>query len=221
GASPGHDARLLDFVPGPEGARVKAEFHGRPLDFTLRQSGFHWGLNSLCVLLMLEALDVPLETGLAALADFEPLAGRGQTSVVKAAGGAFTLIDESYNANPLSMAAGFRSLGAKPVGPGARRVVVLTDMLELGDQSRALHEGLAAPIAAAGLDLVHSAGPEMKRLHDALPPARRGLWRETAAELAAEAAELVAPGDIVMVKGSNGSKASLVARALAALGGAA
>ncbi|MDQ7814168.1 Mur ligase family protein, partial [Brevundimonas sp.] len=163
GASPGHDARLLDFVPGPEGARVKAEFHGRPLDFTLRQSGFHWGLNSLCVLLMLEALDVPLETGLAALADFEPLAGRGQTSVVKAAGGAFTLIDESYNANPLSMAAGFRSLGAKPVGPGARRVVVLTDMLELGDQSRALHEGLAAPIAAAGLDLVHSAGPEMKR----------------------------------------------------------
>lgn len=220
GTAAGHDARLLDFTPGPEGARVKAEFHGKPLDFTLRQSGFHWGLNSLCVLLMLEALDVPLETGLAALADFEPLAGRGQTVVVQAPGGAFTLIDESYNANPLSMAAGFRSLGAKPVGPGARRVVVLTDMLELGDRSRALHEGLADPIAAAGLDLVHTAGPEMKRLHEALPPARRGLWRETAAELAATAADLVAPGDIVMVKGSNGSKASLVARALAALGGA-
>lgn len=218
GADAGHDARLLDFVPGPDGARVKAEFHGRPLDFTLRQSGFHWGLNSLCVLLMLEALDVPLETGLAALADFEPLAGRGQMSVVSAPGGAFTLIDESYNANPLSMAAGFRSLGARPVAAGARRVVVLTDMLELGDQSRALHEGLAGPIDAAGLDLVHTAGPEMKRLHDALPPDRRGLWRETAAELAADAADLVAPGDIVMVKGSNGSKASLVAKALAALG---
>jgi len=221
GVAAGHDARLLDFVPGPDGARVKAELHGRPLDFTLRQSGFHWGLNSLCVLLMLEALDVPLETGLAALADFEPLAGRGQTSVVQAPGGAFTLIDESYNANPLSMAAGFRSLGAKPVAQGSRRVVVLTDMLELGDRSRALHEGLADPIIAAGLDLVHTAGPEMKRLHDILPPGRRGLWRETAAELAAEAADLVAPGDIVMVKGSNGSKASLVATALAALGGAA
>ncbi|MFN3930297.1 MAG: UDP-N-acetylmuramoyl-tripeptide--D-alanyl-D-alanine ligase [Brevundimonas sp.] len=221
GADPGQDARLLDFIPGVDGARVKAELYGRPLDFPLRQTGFHWGLNSLCVLLMLEALDVPLETGLAALADFQPLAGRGQTMVVKAAGGAFTLIDESYNANPLSMAAGFRSLGAKPVGPDARRVVVLTDMLELGDRSRDLHEGLAGPIAAANLDLVHTAGPEMKRLHDALPPARRGLWRETAAELAAEAAELVAPGDIVMVKGSNGSKATLVARALAALGGAA
>jgi UDP-N-acetylmuramoyl-tripeptide--D-alanyl-D-alanine ligase len=221
GADAGHDARLLDFVPGPDGARVRAEFYGKPLDFTLRQSGFHWGLNSLCVLLMLEALEVPLEIGLAALADFEPLAGRGQIAVVHAPGGAFTLIDESYNANPLSMAAGFRSLGARPVGAGGRRIVVLTDMLELGDRSRALHEGLAAPIDAAGLDLVHTAGPEMKRLHDALPPARRGLWRETAAELAAEAAELVAPGDIVMVKGSNGSKASLVAKALAALGGAA
>ena len=61
----------------------------------------------------------------------------------------------------------------------------------------------------------------MKRLHEVLPPARRGLWRETAAALAAAAAQLVAPGDVVMVKGSNGSRASLVARALAALGGAA
>lgn len=221
GTAAEHDARLLDFQPGPEGARVRAELFGKPIDFSLRQSGFHWGLNSLCVLLMLDALDVPLETGLAALADFQPLAGRGQTSVVQARGGAFTLIDESYNANPLSMAAGFRSLGARPVGPGGRRVVVLTDMLELGGQSRALHEGLAGPIVAAGLDLVHTAGPEMKRLHDLLPPARRGLWRETAAELAAAVAELAAPGDIVMVKGSNGSKASLVAKALAALGGAA
>ena len=216
-----HDARLIDFEPGPEGSRVTAELHGRRLVFPLRQAGFHWGLNSLCVLLMLEALDVPLETGLAALAEFQPLAGRGQVSVVRAPGGPFTLIDESYNANPLSMAAGFRSLGARTIPAGARRVAVLTDMLELGDQSRALHEGLAAPIAEAGLDLIHTAGPEMRRLHEALPPGRRGLWRETAAELAAEAAQLVAPGDVVMVKGSNGSRASLVARALAGLGGTA
>ena len=219
GGDAGHDARLLDFTPGNDGARVKAELFGRPLDFPLRQSGFHWGLNSLCVLLMLDALDVPLETGLAALADFQPLAGRGQTAVIQAAGGAFTLIDESYNANPLSMAAGFRSLGARPLpASGGRRVVVLTDMLELGDQSEALHEGLSGPIDAAGLDLVHAAGPEMKRLYDDLPGSRQGLWRETAAELAAEAAMLVGKGDIVMVKGSNGSKASLVAKALAALG---
>jgi len=217
GTDAGHDARLLGFEADAEGAAVSAELFGRRIDYRMAQSGVHWGLNSLCVLLMLDALDVPLETGLQALAGFQPLAGRGQTRRVTLPGGDFTLIDESYNANPLSMTAGFKSLGGKSVAPGGRRVVVLSDMLELGDQSRALHEGLAAPIEAAGLDLVHAAGPQMRRLYDALPASRRGLWRATAAELASEAALLVAPGDIVMVKGSNGSKASLVAQALANL----
>jgi UDP-N-acetylmuramoyl-tripeptide--D-alanyl-D-alanine ligase len=222
GSAAGCDARLIDFQPHDSGARVRAELFGKTVDFQLAQSGFHWGQNSLCVLLMLDALDVSLDTALAALSEFQPLAGRGQTLIVNGPGGMFTLIDESYNANPLSMAAGFRSLGARPLpATGGRRVVVLTDMLELGDQSEALHEGLAGPIEAAGLDLVHAAGPEMKRLYDCLPGSQKGLWRETAAELAAEAAMLVGRGDIVMVKGSNGSKASLVAKALAALGGAA
>jgi UDP-N-acetylmuramoyl-tripeptide--D-alanyl-D-alanine ligase len=218
GSDAGHDARLLDFRPDAEGASVAAELFGRRIDYRLAQSGAHWGLNSLCVLLMLDALDVTLDTGLEALAGFQPLAGRGQTRTVSTPTGAFTLIDESYNANPLSMAAGFKTLGARSAS--GRRVVVLTDMLELGDQSRDLHEGLAAPIDAAGLDLVHAAGPEMRWLYDALPASRRGVWRATAAELAAEAALLVAPGDIVMVKGSNGSKASLVAQALANLNNA-
>ncbi|ANC52474.1 MAG: UDP-N-acetylmuramoyl-tripeptide--D-alanyl-D-alanine ligase [Brevundimonas sp.] len=217
GSDAGHDARLLDFRPDAEGAAVAVELFGRRIDYRLAQSGAHWGLNSLCVLLMLDALDVTLDTGLEALAGFQPLAGRGQTRTVTTPDGAFTLIDESYNANPLSMAAGFKTLGARSTS--GRRVVVLTDMLELGEQSRDLHEGLAGPIDAAGLDLVHAAGPEMRWLYDALPVSRRGVWRATAAELAAEAALLVAPGDIVMVKGSNGSKASLVAKALAELQG--
>ena len=217
GSDAGHDARLLDFRPDAEGASVAAELFGRRIDYRLGQSGAHWGLNSLCVLLMLDALDVTLDTGLEALAGFQPLAGRGQTRMVTLSDGAFTLIDESYNANPLSMAAGFKTLGARTTS--GRRVVVLTDMLELGDQSRDLHEGLAGPIDAAGLDLVHAAGPEMRWLYDALPVSRRGVWRATAAELAAEALMLVAPGDVVMVKGSNGSKASLVAKALADLQG--
>jgi len=131
--------------------------------------------------------------------------------------GAFTLIDESYNANPLSMKAGFLSLGAKPVERGGRRVVVLTDMLELGDQSVALHAGLAAAIEAAAIDVVHAAGPQMRHLYEAVSPERRGVWAETASSLADQAADLAGPGDIVMVKGSNGSKASLVAAALARL----
>jgi len=217
GSGPGQDARLLDFTPNPDGARVTAEVWGRTHVFTLKQSGFHWGLNSLAVILMLDALDVPVETAMAALADFQPLAGRGETRRVAVPGGAFTLIDESYNANPLSMRAGFLTLGARPVEAGGRRVVVLTDMLELGDQSRALHAGLVEAIDVAGLDVVHAAGPQMRYLYDALPAARRGVWAEAAADLAAQAGDLVRAHDIIMVKGSNGSKASLVARALAGL----
>ena len=218
GTGVGNDARLLDFVPNAGGATVTAEIAGRKISYRLAQSGVHWGLNSLCVILMLRALDVELEIALAALASFQPLAGRGQMAQVPLGASHFTLIDESYNANPLSMKAGFVSLAAKPVGQGGRRVVVLSDMLELGDHSQALHEGLATPILDNGLDLVHTAGPEMRRLHDILPPKLRGLWCETAAELAARVSELVAPGDVVMVKGSNGSKASLVAKALANMG---
>ena len=218
GSAADHDARLLDFRPDAEGATVSAIFDGQALEFRLRQSGYHWGLNSLAVLTVLRAMDVSLETALEALAGFQPLAGRGQVRrVTLPGGGAFTLIDESYNANPLSMTAGFRSLGARIVPEGGRRVVFLTDMLELGDQAEAMHAGLAEPLDAARVDVVHTAGPMMRHLHDALSPARRGDWRETAAQLANEVAALVRDGDTVMVKGSNGSRAGQIATALAGL----
>jgi len=218
GSAADHDARLLDFQPDADGATVSAVLEGQTLQFRLRQSGYHWGLNSLAVLTVLRAMDVPLDTALTALAGFSPLAGRGQVRQVRlASGGVFTLIDESYNANPLSMTAGFRSLGARVVPEGARRIVFLTDMLELGDQASAMHAGLADPLTEAGVDVVHTAGPMMRHLHDALPPAQRGEWREAAAQLANEVAALVRDGDTVMVKGSNGSRAGQIATALAAL----
>ncbi|WP_312163015.1 UDP-N-acetylmuramoyl-tripeptide--D-alanyl-D-alanine ligase [Phenylobacterium sp.] len=209
------DAQLVDFAPEPGRAVIKARLHGRALDFPILQTGFHWGPNSMAVLLMLEALDVGLDDSLAALGAFEPLAGRGAEKLVNLAGGAFTLIDESYNANPISMGAAFASLGARKTG--GRRIVALTDMLELGAEAPAFHAGLAAPLEAAGVDLVFAAGPLMKSLWDALPPTRRGGYAESAAELAPLIGAAVEPGDLVMVKGSNGSRAGAVAAALGAL----
>jgi UDP-N-acetylmuramoyl-tripeptide--D-alanyl-D-alanine ligase len=210
------DARLIDFqVPGGH-AVVQARLHGRALDFPILQTAQHWGLNSMAVLLMLEALDVGLDDGLAALGGFAPLAGRGAESVVAVTGGAFTLIDESYNANPVSMASAIKTLGLRATS--GRRIVALTDMLELGPDERAFHAGLAEHLEAASIDLVFCAGPLMKSLWDALPPTRRGGYAETAAALAPQLAQAVEAGDVVMVKGSNGSKAGLVAQALLALG---
>ena len=164
---------------------------------------------------MLEALGVGLDVGLAALAAFEPLKGRGAEHAVAAAGGPFVLIDESYNANPVSLKAALVSLGHRAAE--GRKIAVLTDMLELGPDAPRYHAEGAEMAAEAGVDLVFCAGPLMRFLWDALPPTRRGGYAETAAELAPQVVQAVRPGDVVMVKGSNGSKASAVAEALAAL----
>jgi UDP-N-acetylmuramoyl-tripeptide--D-alanyl-D-alanine ligase len=209
------DARLIDFQAAGGHAVVQARLHGKAMDFPILQTGQHWGLNSMAVLLMLEALGVDLDDSLAALGSFEPLAGRGAERSVRIGGGSFTLIDESYNANPISMASAIATLGARKTS--GRRIVALTDMLELGPDALRFHAALAEPLAAAEVDLVFAAGPLMKSLFDALPPTRRGAYAENAAEIAPLVARAAEPGDVVMVKGSNGSKAGLIAQALSQL----
>ena len=210
GAADGADARLVQWIPGAA-PRVEAMLHGRPLDYSLLQTGRHWGPNSLAVLLVLEAMEVPLETALAALAAFEPLAGRGAERVTVAG---VRLVDESYNANPLSMRAALISLGGRSVPAPGRRIVAMTDMLELGPDAVRFHADLAQPIEDAGVDLLFCAGPLMKALWDSVPAGKQGAYAASAAELAPLLVEAVRPGDVVMVKGSNGSRASTLAQAL-------
>jgi UDP-N-acetylmuramoyl-tripeptide--D-alanyl-D-alanine ligase len=215
GEAAGATARLTGFAVEGEGATVYVELRGEALSFPIRQTGVHWGPNSLCVLLMLQALDVPHETALAALAAFAPIEGRGAEKTIRIDGGAFTLVDESYNANPVSMQAALKTLGARKVA--GRRVVALTDMLELGEGSAAFHAELAGPIERANVDVVFLAGVHMKSLWEALPPTRRGGYAEVTEKLTAQLAGAIQPGDVVMVKGSNGSRAGVLAGALAAL----
>ena len=208
-------AQLTGFSLSETGARVEARIHGAPTAFALRQTGHHWGLMSLAALLMMEALGVSLDDGFAALAIFEPLEGRGAERQVQLPGGAFTVIDESYNANPLSVAAALRTLGLRQ--SAGRRIVALTDMLELGAQSAAYHAGLAGEVEAAKVDLVFCAGPMMKSLWEALPPTRQGAYADTAEALAPMLTRAVEPGDLVMVKGSRDSKAKALFEALSGL----
>ena len=215
GEAAGATARLTGFQVEGAGATVSVDLRGETFSFPIRQTGVHWGPNSLCVLLMLEALDVSRDTALAALAAFAPIEGRGAEKTIRVPGGAFTLVDESYNANPVSMQAALKTLGARKVA--GRRVVALTDMLELGEDSARFHAELAEPIAAANVDVVFLAGVHMKSLWEALPPTRRGGYAEVTEKLTSVLAGAVQPGDVVMVKGSNGSKAGVLAAALAAL----
>ena len=116
------------------------------------------------------------------------------------------LIDESYNANPASMRAALAALGEVPRNDLPRRLAVLGDMLELGETSPQLHAELADPVDGAGVDVVFACGPHMRALYEALPESRRGAYAETSDGLTERLLESVQVGDVVMIKGSLGSK---------------
>ncbi|MDB5481725.1 MAG: murF [Caulobacteraceae bacterium] len=215
GRAKGADAQLIRFAPAPGGASVEARIDDTRVEFPLRQSASHWGPMSLCALLMMRALNVDLDTGIAALGAFEPLPGRGAERNLSWPGGCLTLIDESYNASPVSVAAALANLGAR--GSAGRRIAALTDMLELGPQSALRHAELAPAVEAAGVDLVFCAGPLMKSLFEALPAARRGAWAPTAEELLPRLAEALGAGDVVMIKGSRDSRAAALVAGLLVL----
>ncbi len=136
--------------------------------------------------------------------------------IIQLPGGAFDLIDDSYNASPVSMGAAFDVLGRIAPGAGGRRIAVLGDMLELGDDAPSLHAALAEPLQANGIDLVFTAGPAMAHLAPALPAAMRAGHAEDSAHLVPLVEAAMRPGDVVTVKGSAGSRMGVVVRALRA-----
>jgi len=185
---------------------VRARVRGRALDFILGAPGLHMAENALGVLLASEALGVDVEGAAAALVGFAPQHGRGARLTLTSASGPFTVIDESYNANPASMRAALALLGAaEPVAAG-RRIAVIGDMLELGPQGANMHAALAPELARHRVDLLFGAGPLTRALFDAAPEAMRAAWTERARDILPQLAEAVRGGDVVMVKGSNGSR---------------
>lgn len=213
------DARLLSADLGPDDSRVSARIGGAAVDYTIALPGRHWVMNSLAVLLAVKAAGGDVPAAAAAFATLPSVKGRGVRSRVTTPDGAvFTLIDESYNASPAAMEAAFAVLGRlAPTGSG-RRVAVLGDMREMGSKADSLHTGLAPALLAAGIDTVYCCGPHMRALFDTLPAAVRGVWAEDSAALAPLAAERAADGDVVLVKGSAGSRMARVVEALIALG---
>jgi UDP-N-acetylmuramoyl-tripeptide--D-alanyl-D-alanine ligase len=125
--------------------------------------------NSLAVLAAAELAGADIALAALALAEFTVPSGRGAPVEIDPPGGTALLIDESYNANPVSVDAALALLGQTPIGPQGRRIAVLGDMLELGSKGKTLHRGLTAPIAANSVDLVFCCGPLMRSLWQALP----------------------------------------------------
>lgn len=203
------DIRLLDYDDAT--SRVVASVHGEQRSYLLGAPGQHNALNSLAVLGVLCALGEDLDRYLPFVEQLSPVQGRGGQLEVTVAGRRVTVVDQTYNASPLAMTAALEDLRAR--FPDRRRVLVLGDMLELGEDEDRLHAELAGAVSRTEPDAVYLIGPLMTNLWTRLPASLRGAHVSAVAELHAALSTDLREGDVVLVKASNSVGLSeLVAR---------
>ncbi|MGI4877979.1 MAG: UDP-N-acetylmuramoyl-tripeptide--D-alanyl-D-alanine ligase [Janthinobacterium lividum] len=223
----GHAARIVTFGIR-EGADVRATTYklhadcscasamicGERLMFKIAMAGAHWLSNGLAVLAAVQAAGGDIALAGLALAELPGLPGRGARFGVRRNGGEATILDESYNANPASMAASLNVLRTIiPAGSG-RRMAVLGEMRELGTLSEALHVALAPAIFDAGIKRAILVGEAMRPLADALGKrVTTSVVANAGDALALVEHELVAD-DVVLIKGSNGVRLGEVVASL-------
>ena len=210
------DCRLTDVVLRDDGSTVSASVVGMDVTYNIGAPGRHFVVNSLAVLAAVHAAGADVALAALALAQVRAPKGRGARASLMLPGGDVTLIDESYNANPASMRAALELLAMADPGVGGRRIAVLGDMLELGDEGPREHTELAAAVDDAEADIVYACGPNMAYLWDAIDETRRGVYAEASDGLGDALLDEVQAGDVVMIKGSLGSRMGPLVQALCA-----
>jgi len=179
-------------------------------EFELQMPGLgkHMVLNAMACVATAVALNLPVKPLLHAFGTFKPAEGRGVLLTANVNGSQVTVIDESYNANPVSMAASLRYLGVLfQQGVYKRKIMLLGDMLELGENALAYHAGLATLIAEQNPDVLLLCGQHMQYLAKQLPTQSTGLVVSLEDSEAAfnQLLNLLCDGDLVLVKSSHGT----------------
>jgi UDP-N-acetylmuramoyl-tripeptide--D-alanyl-D-alanine ligase len=192
----GTEVRELRHMPQGDSWRVSAQVGGKEIDFSLTPGAPHRVHNALAALASIHAANLDAVALAAKLDGVGIMTGRGVEQTV----GGVTVIDDSFNGNPASMAAALESLKARNVAEG-RRIAVIGDMLELGPDAPSFHVNLAAHLD--GIDGVYCVGPLMHHLYERLPAAKGLGWHDDPATLRPrDVADMLRAGDVVVVKGS-------------------
>lgn len=216
GISPRADFRLAEYNGLPDSSNIWAVIGGKTIEVTIGAPGRHIAENALAVLGAAHLAGADLDAAAEALASFTPEKGRGKRHLLSLGSGkgTFTLIDESYNANPASMRAAIGLLAGTPAKNGGRQIAVLGDMLEMGEASAAIHGNLAQPLRQAGIRHLWLAGRDMRTLAEAMSGSADVAYRPTAEELADYAVSHVSDGDVLVVKSSLGTGFGKITAAL-------
>jgi len=194
----------------PQLSEISVTVFGHNLTFTLSVPGRHWVQNSLAVLGAVYAVGADVGAAAQALGSMAPPSGRGGLISVPCEGGAFEIVDESYNASPIAMQAAFKVLSAMNRRNSGRKIMVLGDMRELGEKSTEIHASLANDISASDVDMVYACGPNMWHLYEALPHNLKAGYADNSDELAGIVAGNIRAEDVILVKGSLGSKMKVI-----------
>ena len=197
------DMRLVEYSQSPNGNVVHCKVGFDEFGYHISARGKHMATNSLAVLGAVKAVGANVKEAASALSSFSAQKGRGQILNIDIGSGKILVIDESYNASPVSMRAALANLGDMTIS--GRKIAVIGDMLELGERAGELHEGLANDIIRDGVDKVFTVGNFSKRLFNLLPPHIQGKAFAKASEVMPELEKFVQAGDAVLFKASNGT----------------
>ncbi len=213
------DAKLLSLTMSETSSNITALIEGDTIEYELSVPGSHHALNSLAVLAAVSVAGGCLEKAAKSLKNFRPLKGRGVRSIIRLPnGGEAVLIDESYNASPASMEATLKVVGLMTPAKNGRRIAVLGDMLELGTASPDMHRELCGPLTHNSFDLVFASGQHMLDLWNELPQSMRGGFSVSPEELSRVVTSELRDGDVVVVKGSLGSRVGFIVKSMLELG---
>ena len=218
GLNPKAQVLASDLSVSPKGQEFTLVLpQGDPIRVSLAVTGRHNVQNALAAAAGAWALGQGTEAIAKGLAGFRPIKGR--LIPVPAAGGAL-IIDDTYNANPASLAAGLDTL--QTLAQGRRMALILGDMLELGDAAPDLHLKAGEAAAKAGCESILALGKQAGQV--ATGARRAGLKDDRAVafdsweRLAQKAQEIFGVDDIVLVKGSRGMAMERIVAALCQTG---
>lgn len=213
GEDPASDLRLTDYFP--DEGRVVVSYNNQSFEYLLNARGKHFAINSLACLLVADILGYDLKSFSNDLIGFFPESRRGDFVKIKMGEKFATVIDETYNANPVSMKSALDNLGDVSLVVGASKIAVLGDMASLGEQEVVYHKELLSSVVNSGADKVFLVGDLMLHLWDVLPEYLKGGCAKDSTEVCKMLKNCISENDVIMIKGSNSMKMNKIVKFLA------